>query len=54
MAGFHDTFFYFLCKGEDPEEVWRRHASDKETLQSYAESMKMLATEHWERDKDRG
>lgn len=30
-----------------PDEAWKRHLAESETLQKYAESMRKLATKHW-------
>ncbi|XP_012259101.2 S-adenosylmethionine sensor upstream of mTORC1 isoform X1 [Athalia rosae] len=30
-----------------PEEAWKRHLAESDTLQKYAESMHKLATKHW-------
>ena len=32
---------------ESPESVWGRHLQRTETLQTYAEAMRTLATHHW-------
>nr|SVE70125.1 EOG090X0FUY [Eubosmina coregoni] len=38
-----------IKSGIDAETVWEQHCKDRNTLQEYAESMHLLATEHWEK-----
>ncbi|XP_067933761.1 S-adenosylmethionine sensor upstream of mTORC1-like [Watersipora subatra] len=53
IKGVHLRLRENYLRGDDPEELWRTHKADTETLEKYANSMKLLATECWEKDSHR-
>lgn len=34
--------------GRDPQEVWVKHLEDRKALETYAQAMSQLATQHWQ------
>lgn len=41
-----------MCRECGDEQAWERHMNDEETQKIYAESMKQLASDHWNKNDE--